>query len=105
MSRVRSLMVSSVMELFWRRCLHGAERNPVNQLFLQSALSSWRTVAKPPPAAAIELETNFKAFFFFAYLATFLLDSLLPALDGGEDKTTGKVVRKSGEIEEGDAIC
>lgn len=62
---------------------------------------------RPPRAAAIELETNLKEFFFFffAYLATFLLDSLLPALDGGKDKTTGKVVRKSGEIEEGDTIC
>lgn len=63
---------------------------------------------RPPRATAIELETNLKAvffLFFFAYLATFLLDSLLPALDGGGAKKTGKLVRKSGEIEEGDIIC
>lgn len=32
MSRVRSLIVSRVMELFWRRCLHVERENSIPQL-------------------------------------------------------------------------
>lgn len=90
MSRVKSLMVSRVMELFWRRCLH-VWRDVLNWL-------SWSRFTFDKllfPMSNYLLQSLTLRSNYLAYLATFLLDSLLPELNwGGGDKTTGKLVRK-----------
>lgn len=61
MSRVRSLMVSRVMELFWRRCLSVERQREIVGMFARRCWVRNRCSR-------------------LTHLATFLLESLLPAL-------------------------
>lgn len=100
MSRVRSLTVSRVIELFCSRCL-----NREGLLVSSQKSCSVFPSAKLPPIWTLEFEVKETFFFFFfAYLATFLLDSLLPALDR-EIKTGRWSGRVKGQRKEKTMSC
>lgn len=94
MSRVKSLMVSSVIELFWRRCLHVWKEG---YLMLFSSGTHWEKFCFPDREKTL-LQSYLKPN-ALAYLATFLLDSLLPALDRGtkqQENWSGKEKKDGG---------